>query len=255
MPNMTAVEPLADPVDETYYPASDGRPMADNELHAECIAYLFDAVRSHLADRPNVFVANNILWYHERGNPGARINPDVLVAFGTPVGNPRRSYREWEAGVAPQVVFEVQSPDNNDYDELDLSEKYGLYIEYGVEEYVVYRPCYGRFPDWPRMPNTSAVHGFRRSAEGVVVPVRDLIGTRSPRLGLTYAWDDDGLLLLVDDAGEPLLDYVKTARAAEVARAQAEAARADAAAARRDLDRLRAAGVDVDAVLRGTDRA
>ncbi|HEY9644598.1 MAG TPA: hypothetical protein V6C57_29145 [Coleofasciculaceae cyanobacterium] len=38
--------------------------------------------------------------------------PDVLVAFDRPKGK-RDAYKQWEEnGIAPQVVFEILSPDN-----------------------------------------------------------------------------------------------------------------------------------------------
>ena len=58
------------------------------------------------------FVAGDLLWYAQQGDPTERLAPDAMVVFGRPKGD-RGSYKQWEEdGIAPQVVWEVLSPGN-----------------------------------------------------------------------------------------------------------------------------------------------
>jgi Uma2 family endonuclease len=96
-----------------HYPDSDGQPMSDNTLQFQWIVTLQGGLDDLFRDRPDVFVAGDLLWYPVEGAPEIRTAPDALVAFGRPNGY-RGSYRQWEEGsVAPQVVFEVLSPGNH----------------------------------------------------------------------------------------------------------------------------------------------
>lgn len=234
------------------YPDSDGRPMADNDLHAASIDYLFDAVRTVLVGRGPLFVANNMLWYYEEGNPKARINPDVFVVFGAE-RKPRGSYKQWIEGFVPQIVFEVISPSNDQEPPKDeMSSKYARYLALGVDEYVVYRPPYGRFEYWEGLSGDVDLHGFVRQADGTVIPFVNLIGTRSPRLGVTYAWGDNPEvpLILLGDDGCAVPDHLGAMAEldSQRARADSERARADSLQARADslAARLLAAGLDPD---------
>src|SRR6266545_225356 len=94
------------------YPDSDGQPMSDNTLQFQWIVTIQGGLDALFADRPDVFVAGDLLWYPVEGEPSIRAAPDALVAFDRPKGY-RGSYRQWEEGnVPPQVVFEVLSPGN-----------------------------------------------------------------------------------------------------------------------------------------------
>src|SRR5262245_5694384 len=119
------------------YPDSDGKPMADNTLQFEWITLLKGNLDTLFRDRQDVFVAGDLLWYPVEGQPELRTAPDVLVAFGRPKGY-RGSYKQWEeGGIAPQVVFEVLSPNNT---VLEMADKLAFYDEHGVEEYFLYDP-------------------------------------------------------------------------------------------------------------------
>ena len=98
------------------YPDSDGKPMADNTKQTRWIVVLFTNLCALFAEVADVFVAANLLWYVEEGNPDECAAPDVFVAFSRPPGD-RGSYKQWEEGaIAPQVgknqtaVFELQTP-------------------------------------------------------------------------------------------------------------------------------------------------
>ncbi len=77
------------------YPERDGKPMADNTKQARWIVVLYDNLLALFADRPDVFVAADNLWYPVEGEPEVRAAPDVYVVFGRPKGD-RGSYKQWE---------------------------------------------------------------------------------------------------------------------------------------------------------------
>ena len=134
-------------LDQILYPDDDGLPMSDNTLQFQWIVTLQGNLDALFRDDPNVFVAGNLLWYAVEGQPAVRRAPDAMVVFGRPKGY-RGSYKQWqEGGVAPQVVFEVLSPGN---DEAELGRKFAFYDTYGVEEYYLYDPDANRVEGWQR---------------------------------------------------------------------------------------------------------
>src|SRR5438045_3144844 len=97
---------------EIHYPESDGKPMADNTLQFQWIVRIQDNLDDQYRDDPNVLVVGDLLWYAVRGDPSACTAPDTMVVFGRPKGY-RGSYLQWlEDDIAPQVVFEILSPNN-----------------------------------------------------------------------------------------------------------------------------------------------
>jgi len=155
---------------ELEYPESDGQPMADNTLQFLWITTIKDNLDALFREQADVFVAGDLLWYPEEGNPRVRSAPDVMVAFGRPKGN-RGSYQQWrEGGIPPQVVFEVPSPGNRSGELLD---KALFYSRYGVEEYYLLDP------------ETGSVAGQRRGPSGLQ-PIAEMSGWISPRLGIRF---------------------------------------------------------------------
>ncbi|MCS6830239.1 MAG: Uma2 family endonuclease [Armatimonadota bacterium] len=234
------VQPAAK--EKIIYPDSDGRPMADNTKQLEAIVYLYDNLSAMFADREDVFVAADLLWYPVEGRPDIRTAPDAMVAFGRPKGH-RGSYKQWEeANVAPQVVFEVLSPGNRPS---ELIEKFHFYERYGVEEYYLYDPDRGILEGWLR-------------TEGRFSPVQEMQGWVSPRLGVRFTLEDGELVLYRPD-GERFIPYVELHRRLEQAQWEAERAQREAEQERqrareateraeRLAQRLREMGVDPDSV-------
>lgn len=121
--------PIAADPEDALYPDSDGEPIAENTLQFEWIVTIKGNLDLIFADRGDVFVAGDLLWYPVHGDPKIRTAPDALVAIGRPKGY-RGSYRQWrEGGIAPQVVFEVLSPGNRAG---EMKEKFGFYERFGV---------------------------------------------------------------------------------------------------------------------------
>lgn len=226
---------IAPPANTVFYPDSDGKPMADNTKQFAEITSLMWNLEALFADRDDVFVAGDLLWYPTEGHPEIRQAPDALVAFGRPRGH-RGSYRQWEeGGIAPQVVFEILSPGNR---VAEMLRKHGFYERYGVQEYYVYDPDDFEFTVCLRTP------------EGALVPEENVRDFRSPRLGVRFAVLPGQPWRVYRPDGERFKNYVEmlSERDAERARADAAEGRADAERARaaRLEERLKALGEDPD---------
>ena len=205
---MSAVIPTAKPA--IIYPESDGQPMADNTLQFRWITVVQGNLAALFVDRPDVFVAGDLLWYPVEGRPDIRRAPDVMVAIGRPKGD-RGAYLQWEeGGEPPQVVFEIWSPGNT-VDEMER--KHEFYERYGVSEYYLIGPQRGDATGWVRQGDQ--LHA-----------IDELNGWISPLLGVRFAVTGEGVRLFYPD-GRPFLTFEELARA----RAEAEErARTEAAA-------------------------
>ncbi|WP_129671291.1 Uma2 family endonuclease [Candidatus Chloroploca sp. Khr17] len=233
---------LATPIASSLiYPDSDGQPLSDNTLQFEWIMRLKSNFDALFADRPDVFVAGDLLWYPVEGRPDIRRAPDALVVFGRPKGY-RGSYMQWrEDQIAPQVVFEVLSPKNT---LSEMARKLEFYDLYGVEEYYLYDP------------ERNDLSGWLRQAERLR-PLETVDGWLSPRLGVRFVLDPQELQLIRPD-GRPFLSFVEVYQRADEAQQRADEAqqRADEAQQRADeaqqramllAERLRAFGIDPEA--------
>lgn len=207
-----------------HYPDSDGRPMADNTLQFEWIVTLQGGLDAMFRNDPNVFVAGDLLWYPVEGSNKLCAAPDALVAFGRPKGY-RGSYKQWEEdGIAPQVVFEVLSP-NNRWSE--MMDKFRFYERFGVEEYYVFDP------------DKVELDGYLRQGERFE-PIDNINGWQSPRLGIRFDLSSGDLRVLRPD-GQPFATYVELAAQSERERERAEQ---ECQRAERLAAQLRALGVE-----------
>ena len=214
------------------YPESDGQPMADNTKQFRWIVTIEGGIDALFKDNPNVFVAGDLLWYPVEGQPTIRMAPDAMVVFGRPKGD-RGSYQQWrEAGIAPQVVFEVLSPGNR---VAEMIKKFQFYDRYRVEEYYIYDPDRGELSGWAR------------AADGDLIEIDAMSGWVSPRMGVRFDLNDGELELYYPD-GRKFASYIELVEQAEQARQQAEQARQQAEQALDRAERLaaqlRALGVE-----------
>jgi Uma2 family endonuclease len=214
------------------YPDSDGKPMADNTLQFRWIVKIHGGLDAWYRRDPNVFVAGDLLWYPVEGNNKLSTAPDVMVAFDRPKGD-RGSYRQWEEdGIAPQVVFEILSPNNRP---AEMASKFRFYDRYGVEEYYLFDPDTQRLEGW-----------LRKGAE--LQEIETIDGWTSPRLGVRFDLSGDELQIFRPD-GRPLITFVEMASEAEQAcqradfeqqRAEQERRRAEQQQQRAEQERQRA---------------
>jgi Uma2 family endonuclease len=213
-------------VRDPLYPDSDGQPMSDNTIQYEWIVRIVGNLQALFRDRPDVFVAGDLLWYPVEGDPKTRIAPDAMVAFGRPKGD-RGSYMQWvEDGVAPQVVFEVLSPGNRF---AELLRKLKFYERFGVEEYYQYDP------------DRKDLAGWLRDGESLR-EIADTNGWTSPRLGITFQLDPVAGMEILGPDGRAFSGFVELTEELENVRerAQAERERAQAERERAQAERERA---------------
>jgi Uma2 family endonuclease len=201
---------------EVVYPSSDGEPMAETEIHVIAIILLLQAVEDALRDRPDDYIAGNIFWYWEEGNPNARCSPDTMVIPG--VGRQRRrSFFSWkENGAVPAFICEMASEKTW---RGNLHEKRQLYAERGVKEYFVFDPeaLYVRPP----------LRGFRLE-QGQYMPLELDAADRlySATLNLFLQGEGQMLRLIDSKTGVPILtreeQVAKATNEAEAERQRAE---------------------------------
>jgi len=188
------------------YPESDGQPMADNTEQYEWIVKIKENLEILFADRGDVFIAGDLLWYPVANRRiSGPIAPDVLVAFGRPKGR-RGSYKQWEENdQPPHVVFEILSPSNSAQ---EMAIKREFYERYGVEEYYVYDPDSNRLEVW-----------LRRGEQLQAMP--HIKGWTSPRLGIRFERKPETLKVYYPD-GRPFYSSVELAQQMEQASRRAE---------------------------------
>jgi len=206
------------------YPESDGKPMADNTKQFNWIVKIKEGLEVMFADRPDVFVAGDLLWYPEKGNNKKRVAPDAMVVFGRPKGD-RGSYLQWEEdNIAPQVVFEVLSPGNT---KKEMKKKLSFYRQYGVEEYYIYDPDNITFDGW-----------IRTKGKLLKIHQRKIQGWISPRLNIQFELMDEELIIYRPD-GEKFLSFVETETKATEAQKQAEKEKKQKEQAQKQADKER----------------
>jgi Uma2 family endonuclease len=210
---------------EIVYPDCDGQPMSDNTLQFSWIVKIKENLEILFADNPQVFVAGDLLWYPVEGDNTIRRAPDVMVAFDRSKGY-RGSYRQWEeAGIAPQVVFEVLSPGNR---LAEMTAKFEFYDRYGVEEYYIYDPDRVDFTGWVRVA-------------GRLQGISEIAGWVSPRLGIRFELGDE--LQIYTPTGELFLSPVEMAKQSQQERERADLAEQKLAMMAAKLQEL---GIDVE---------
>ena len=93
---------------DPMYPDSDGKPMGETGFHVRAILHLYGALTLFFQQRGDIYVAADMFWYYQEGNPRANKSPDIMVIKG--VGNhERRSFKSWVENALPCVIFEISS--------------------------------------------------------------------------------------------------------------------------------------------------
>lgn len=231
---MTSTLPLTQRT-EVVYPSSDGEPLAETSVHADAIINTVVALRNYLAGQQAIVLADQFLYYVQ-GFPKLRVAPDVMVILSVAPGA-RDSYKMWEEGQIPAVVFEMTSERTRTQDE---TEKKHLYEGLEIPEYWQFDPK----GEWI----SEQLRGYRLEND-VYTPITD---QRIAPLGLRLEVDVALIAFYREDTGEKLLapdELASALRQETLARQQAEEQleqekqRADRLAAR-----LRALGEDPDLV-------
>jgi Uma2 family endonuclease len=226
---MATITTAAHPI---HYPERDGKPMAETDVHIDVLIYLREALKDYFRDEPQVYIAGNMLLYYEEGNPAACVAPDIFVVQGVSKGE-RLTYKLWEEGQPPTVIFEITSRGSRLE---DLGTKRALYAMLGVQEYFLYDPL----GEYLRPP----LQGYRlQQGEYERVLPGDQGQLVSQALSLELRLQDGQLQIVNPATGERLLTPAEAhaARRTEAEARQVEAAARQAEAAARQAAEARAA--------------
>jgi Uma2 family endonuclease len=200
---------------EVHYPESDGKPLAESDFHFEVIIDLIHALQDHYAGQPDMYVTGNLLLYYVEGDPRKSVSPDVFVTWGISEGR-RKNYLLWKEGRAPGFVIEVTSDTTR---KEDLGKKKDLYLQLGVEEYILFDPL-GDYLH-PRLQGHRLVQGRYQP-----IPLEADGSLLSRTTGLRLRIEGENLRLIDEATGERLL-FVEEERAAEKAERAEEEERAE----------------------------
>lgn len=227
VPNLQTAAPV--------YPTGDGEPVAETYDHLYALLIVLEVLRQFLTGRQATVLGNQFLYYAQ-GYPRLRTAPDVMVIFDVAPGG-RDSYKVWEEGQVPAVIFEITSAGTRQQDE---GFKKTLYEQLGVQEYWQFDPK----GEWI----AEQLRGYRLRGD-VYEPITD---SQSQPLQLRLAVDgkliafyrlDNGEKLLIPDELADALTQETTARQQAEAQAVRERQRAERLAAR-----LRELGEDPEAL-------
>jgi Uma2 family endonuclease len=229
--SMSAI-PLGRPLKsrEVEYPSSDGKPMAETDLHRDEMIYVIEALQEHFRDVPDVYVSGNLLLYYVEGEPRYSISPDALVAKGLADAKSRRDiYKVWEEGRSPCFVMEVTSRSTR---QEDLRKKKDLYRQLGVDEYFLFDPR----EEYLEPP----LQGFRLvngpGGEYRPLPTREDGSLLSPVLGVLFRREGEGLRLVHARTGEPYLRASENVEARRQSEVRARRLEEELARLRRELE-------------------
>ncbi len=227
-------------ITELEYPESDGRPMGETDLHRRRMMRIQNLLE-HRYRGQRVYVACDLLAYYTEGMPHDYLVPDNFVVKDIEPGD-RRTYKVWEEGQPPQVVFEVTSRGTRREDEVH---KPGIYARIGVRELFLYDPT----SDYLCPP----LQGFRLDSGSPIRIEADAAGRiASDELGIALSLDGAKLVMTDKESGNVLQTAAEEAQAQLAAerasliaeRAARHAAEAKAAALEEELKRLRGQGED-----------
>jgi Uma2 family endonuclease len=118
------------------YPTSDGKPMAETDLHIRIMAEIKEMLREWFKSQHDVYVSGNILVFYEEGNKHRHVSPDILVVHGVP-NQERVNYLIWEERPL-EFVIELTSKSTKAE---DTKTKMALYRDVlAIPEYFLFDP-------------------------------------------------------------------------------------------------------------------
>lgn len=122
---------------DEFYITSDGKPMAETELHRDLMICSIEGLRARYSGQKVHATGNNFIHYRE-GDRKAHVSPDCYVVFG--VESYRRDgYKVWEEGNHfPDVIIEFTSDQTR---RQDFGKKKDLYEQtFQTYEYFTFDP-------------------------------------------------------------------------------------------------------------------
>lgn len=201
------------PAERIEYPESDGKPMSETDIHRDVMLDLIERLKARYAGREDVYVSGNLLVYYAEGKPKKCLAPDCFVVFGVPAGR-RRTFKTWEEGAFPAVVFEATSRKTKAE---DTGKKFRIYQDvWKVPELYLFDPTL----DYLESP----LMGYRLRHDGyhLMRPTRGRL--TSAALGITLEVNETRLILRDGSTGDELLRPGEAELRAEIERLKAEIA-------------------------------
>lgn len=172
---------------EIFYPESDGKPMAESDLHRQWMMRIIDRLERFFAGQ-QVYVSGNLLVYYVEGDPKKCVAPDAFVVLDCEP-RLRKIYKLWEEQKVPNFVLETTSSSTQ---REDLYKKTCLYAQLKIPEYFLFDPL----GDWLNPP----LLGYRLVGGGYVPLEPDDQGQlHSEQLGISL-WLDEGRLAMAETA-------------------------------------------------------
>lgn len=224
-----------DLVKEIDYPESDGEPMAETGQHTQLMIDLRFALNLHFRDDPQAYVGINMLMYWVKGDNTRSKAPDVFIAFGVPKEPLRRTWKVWEEGKAPDVIFEVSSLKT--WRE-DFYEKWRIYERIGVREYFIFDPQYEYLPEplmvWKLVDKQYVLQPV---ADGVYYS--DALGLELVDTGATMRFRDPQSGQFLPTEEEEIAARQRAEAERQKADARAQKAEAEVERLRKELARLK----------------
>jgi Uma2 family endonuclease len=205
-----------------YLPESDGKPMAETDVHRNQMIDLLDSLKEYFRADSEVYVTGNIFLYlprEEAEDERKSISPDVFVVFGIEKKD-RRIYDMEVEKKAPDVVIELISKSSR-YE--DTGTKRAIYTELRVREYYIFDPLKEVYP--------SQLRGFRLQGDEYLPMVGERL--QSKLLGLTLVVEKGRLILYDSKTGEKL----RTHEESEAGRRAAEAKAAEEKKTREETEK------------------
>jgi Uma2 family endonuclease len=218
---------------EIEYPTTDGKPMAETDIHRKLMIEVIETLEGFFAEMADVYVSGNMLVYYEEGNPRRHRAPDVFIVRGVPK-HEREIFKTWEEGKAPVVVIEITSKTTK---QEDTKEKIRLYRDIlKVKEYFLFDPR-EEYLD-PSLQGHRLVGGVHEPIEMKSGQLHsELLGLRLERQGYRLAFRDPVTARQVLRPADERIRQAELAR--ELAEAKTAFAESEAKQAREEIDRLR----------------
>jgi Uma2 family endonuclease len=214
---------------EIIYPTSDGEPVAETYDHLYALITTLEVLKQYLQGQRATVLANQFLYYAQ-GMPKLRVAPDVMVIFEVEPGG-RDSYKIWEEGQVPRVIFEMTSKSTQSH---DTSFKKELYAQLEVQEYWLFDPKH----EWIE----GQLQGYQLQGEKYV----PIVDRQSTVLKLRLEVEGKVLGFYRQDNGEKLLlpEELAATVQTEVQRRIAAEAEAEQERQRAEQERQKAAALE-----------
>jgi Uma2 family endonuclease len=176
---------------DVFYPESDGKPMAESDLHRDWMVRIIELLKLFFAGQ-RVYVSGNLLIYYVEGDPKKSVAPDAFVVKDCDPRR-RRIYKLWEEGKPPNFVLETTSKKTRREDQ---NKKMQIYAQMGVPEYFLYDPL----GEWLEPP----LQGYRLEGGQYARVEPDKDGGIASQLGIIFRLEEGQLELVNAATGQRL---------------------------------------------------